>query len=209
MFDALCVVIPRRSPRSPGHAPRNVGRAELLARLAGRSMVDVMVTTSEEPGPTAAAGADPPDPPVRRSQPVSARGPALVVLGIAVCIVLAGVLASAFDSGNVPTTSLRSIAIRDGTVVPLTPATVAMKRIVSASEPPGDIIGNMAVPTGSPVTHVVNTDQGQGQFDRTVYFTTQLSSDQVVDLYRTLLPRLGWRVLYAGSGSGRYGGQGT
>ena len=52
---------------------------------------------------------------------------------------------------------------------------------------------------------MVNTDQGQAQFDRTVAFTTRLSSDQVVDVYRTLLPRLGWRVIYAGPGAGRRG----
>jgi hypothetical protein len=167
-----------------------------------------MVTTSQDPGPTAPARAGRDVPSGGRSQPVSVRGPALVVLGIAVFIVGAGVVASALDSGKSPTTSLHSIAIR-GTDIPLTPATVAMRRIVSTSEPPADIIGNVAVPAGSPVTHVVNTDQGQGQFDRAVSFTTQLSSDQVVDLYRTLLPRLGWRVLYAGPGAGRFGGQGT
>jgi hypothetical protein len=167
-----------------------------------------MVTTSQDPGPPSPPGTEP-EPGGRRYQPVSVRGPALVVLGIAVFIVVAGVAASALASGNAPTTSLRSIALPGGPVVQLTPATVAMKRIVSASEPPGDIIGNMAVPDGSDVTHVVNTDQGQAQFDRTVAFTTPLSSNQVVELYRALLPRLGWRVLYAGPGAGRFGGQGT
>jgi hypothetical protein len=168
-----------------------------------------MVTTSQDQGPTAPAGTDQLTPAGRGVQPASVRGPALIVLGIAVCIVVAGVVASALGSGNGPTTSLRSIALPGGTVVPLTPASVAMKRIVDSSEPPADIIGNMAVPSGSTVTHVTNTDQGQAQFDRTVAFTTQLSSGQVVDLYRALLPRLGWRVLYAGPGTGRFGGQGT
>jgi hypothetical protein len=81
-----------------------------------------------------------------------------------------------------------------------------MKPIVSAGEPPADIVGNLAVPAGSSVTHFVNIDQGQTQFDRTVYFTTSLSADQVVDLYRALLPRLGWRVIYVGAGTGQPGG---
>jgi hypothetical protein len=168
-----------------------------------------MVSTSQDPGPSVPPGPDEPEATGRGVRPASVRGPALVVLGIAVFIVVAGVAASALASGNAPTTSLRSVTLPAGTVVPLTPALVAMKRIVNASEPPADIIGNLAVPSGSQVTHVVNTDQGQAQFDRTVAFTTQLSSGQVVELYRTLLPRLRWRVVYAGPGTGHFGSQGT
>ncbi len=167
-----------------------------------------MVTTSPETDPGAPAGTADVGPDEPRGRPPSVRGPALIVLAIAVFIVVAGVVASAIGSGNGPTTTLSSITVA-GNTVRLTPARVAMRAIVSASEPPADIIGNLSVPTGSPVTHVVNIDQGQGQFDRTVGFTTRLASDQVVELYRTLLPRLGWRVIYAGPGAGRAGGQGT
>ncbi len=164
-----------------------------------------MVTTSQPPDQVAEA-----DPAVAVGRPrsFSLRGPALV-LGVAVFIVVAGAVASAIASGKAPTSSLRSIAVPDGTVVPLTPARTPMRSIVTASEPPADIIGNLEVPTGSTVTGHVNTDQGQGQYDRTVSFSTRLASDQVVDVYRALLPRLGWRVLYAGPGSGRFGGRGT
>ena len=168
-----------------------------------------MVSTPRELGSAAPEEASRVDPAGPRFQPVSIRGPALIVLGIALFIVIAGVVASAVDSGNAPTTSIRSIAIRGSTVVPLTPATSAMKSIVTASGPPADIMGNMDVPASSQVTHSVNTDQGQAQFDRTVYSTTPLSSDQVVDVYRALLPRLGWQVIYAGAGIGGHGGQGT
>jgi hypothetical protein len=123
----------------------------------------------------------------------------LVVLGIAVFIVVAGIVASALASGSDPTLSIRKITIPGGTVVPLTPAASAMKAIVSAGEPPADILGNLAVPAGSTVTRTINLDQGASQFDRTVVLRTGLSSDQVADLYRTLLPRLGWAVLDSGS----------
>jgi hypothetical protein len=143
------------------------------------------------------------DPDNRSFQQMSLRGPALVVLGIAVFIVIAGIAASALNSGSRPTLSVRRVTIPDGTVVQLTPAPTAMKSIVSAGEPPADILGNLAVPTGSPVTHTLNSDQSGGQFDRTVSFRTGLSSDQVVATYRTLLPRLGWQVIYGGSGAQR------
>ncbi len=143
--------------------------------------------------------AEPVDPDNRQFQPMSLRGPALVVLGIAVFIVVAGVLASALGSGTSPTLSIHSLTIPDGTVVNLTSATTAMRSIVGAGEPPADILGNLAVPSGAAVTHTVNSDQNAAQFDRTVSFRTGLSSDQVVDVYRNLLPRLGWRVIYVGA----------
>ncbi len=139
------------------------------------------------------------DPEHRLYQPMSIRGPALVVLGIAVFIVVVGVVASALVSGSDTTLSIHRITIPDGTSVPLTPAATAMKSIVSAGEPPADILGNLAVPSGSAVTRTVNADQGAGQFDRTVVFRTGLSDDQVADLYRTLLPRLGWKDIDNGS----------
>ena len=139
------------------------------------------------------------DPEDRLYEPMSIRGPALVVLGIAVLIVVVGVVASALASGGGTTLSIHKITIPDGTTVPLTPAAIAMKPIVSAGEPPADILGNLAVPSGSAVTRTVNVDHGAGQFDRTAVFRTGLSADQVADLYRTLLPRLGWKVLDRGS----------
>jgi len=161
-----------------------------------------MVGTPElaPPSPDEATALDPDN---RAYQPMSLRGPALAVLGIAVLIVVAGVVASAFGSGTSPNLSIRRITIPDGTVVGLTPATTAMRSIVSAGEPPADILGNLAVPSGSPVTRTLNVDQNAGQFDRTVAFRTGLSSGQVVEVYRALLPRLGWHVNYVGSGSRR------
>jgi hypothetical protein len=167
-----------------------------------------MVGTAQELASPPPDDAEAVDPHHRTYQTMSLRGPALIVLGIAVFIVVAGTVASAFDSGSTPVLSLHSVAIPDGTVVHLTPATTAMKSIVSAGEPPADIVGNMDVPSGSPVVRTVNSDQNETQFDRTVHFTTGLSSDQVIDVYRTLLPRLGWQVIYVGSGDQR-GGQGT
>ena len=75
----------------------------------------------------------------------------------------------------------------------------ALKSIVDAGQPPADIIGNLAVPSGSTVVRTLNVDQGAGQYDRTVVLRTGLSSDEVGDLYRTLLPRLGWKVTDRGS----------
>ena len=166
-----------------------------------------MVDTAPELSPTTHAGAVQVDSDATNKSP-SAKGPALVVLGIAVFIVLVGTIGSALESGSAPTLSIHSVTIPDGSVVPMTPAATAMKSVVSGGQPPADIIGNLAVPSKSPVVRTVNSDQGVAQFDRTVYFTSGLSSDQVVSAYRTLLPELGWKVIYDGSGAQR-SGQGT
>jgi hypothetical protein len=145
------------------------------------------------------------EPAVQRYESVSVRGPALVVLGIAVLIIVVGVVGSALTSGGSPTLTVRSVTTPAGTLVQLTPATTALKSIVSAAGPPSDIIGDLAVPADSPVTGHINADQGVSQFDRTVEFTSGLPSDQVVDVYRDLLPKLGWKVLFVGSGASRLG----
>ncbi len=151
---------------------------------------------------------DPGVPPARTTQPVSVKGPALVVLGVAVVIIVTGVLASALVSGSTPVLTIRQVTIGDGTVVALSPAATALRPIIAAGEPPADILGNLAVPTGARRVSVVNSDQSQTQFDRTVGFTTSLSADQVVATYHTLVPRLGWQVLYVGDAA-RSGHVGT
>ncbi len=151
----------------------------------------------EAPSPDEDLSVDPED---RTYQRMSLRGPAIIVVGIAAFILVGGVLASIFSGGNNPVLALHSIRIPDGTVVKLTPATNALKPIIS-SEPPADILSALAVPTGSVLQHWVNIDQNQTQYDRTASFTTGLSSDQVIDVYKTGLPRLGWKLLYQGQGN--------
>lgn len=146
------------------------------------------------------------DPEDRTYQPLSLRTPAFIVLGLAVLIVVVGLVASAFTSGSTPGLTVHQITIPDGTVVHLTPATEALKSIVGEGQPPADILGPLAVPAGSTVTGTVNIDQNAGQFDRTVDFTTGLSADQVVSLFHTLLPKLGWHVTSVGPSDS---GQGT
>ena len=93
-------------------------------------------------------------------------------------------------------------------MVHLTPATTAMKSIVSAGQPPADIIGNLVVPAGSPVVRTLNIDQGATQFDRTVYFTTGLSTDRWSTSTGRSCPGWAGQVIYHGDGP-RRSGRGT
>jgi hypothetical protein len=120
-----------------------------------------------------------------------------------VLIVLVGVVGSALASGGSPTANLRTVTVANGTVVHLTPATTAMRSIVGDGQPPADVLGNLEVPSGSRAVRTADIDQNAAQFDRTVYFSSDLSSDEIVDAYRTVLPKLGWSISYTGQGVAR------
>ncbi|MGD0882807.1 MAG: hypothetical protein ABSB09_14670 [Acidimicrobiales bacterium] len=134
-------------------------------------------------------------------EPMSLRVPVLIVLGLAVVILVGGVVASAVSSGSNPVFTLRQVTLSDGTVVALSPAAVKMKAIESNDEPPADILGNLGVPTASSATGVVNSDQNAAQFDRTVDFDSPLAPTQVIGAYTLMLKDVGWKILYSGPAS--------
>jgi hypothetical protein len=138
----------------------------------------------------------------RRATSVSAKGPALVVLGLAVLIVLVGTIGSALESGGAPVLTVHQVRLPDGSVVHLTPATTALRSIVSAGQPPADILGNLAVPAGSRVVRTLNISQNASQYDESVDFSTDLSSQDVLSVFHVLLPKQGWSLSYTGSGAG-------
>ena len=135
----------------------------------------------------------------RGYEPMSVRGPALIVLGLAVFLLIGGVVASAISSGSTPSFSIRKVTLADGTTVALSPAAVRLHAIVSNDEPPADIIGNLGIPTESVVTGVVNSDQHTAQFDRTAALTSQMADAQVAEAYRLILQAAGWKIVYQGS----------
>ena len=127
-----------------------------------------MVTTSQPAVPDA-DGDDGDDPPVPRFEPMSVRGPALIVLGLAVVILLGGTLAAALTStGPTPASRVASATLSDGTHVTFSPATSRLRSIVTNGQPPTDILGSLGVLTTSDITGTVDGDQGTTQFDRTV-----------------------------------------
>jgi len=135
----------------------------------------------------------------RGYEPMSVRGPALIVLGLAVFLLIGGVAASAISSGSNPTFSVRHVTLSDGTTVALAPATSKLHVLISNDEPPADIIGNLGVPKESVVTGVVNSDQHAAQFDRTATLHSGLAQSQVTEAYDHLLRAVGWQVIYTGA----------
>jgi hypothetical protein len=153
-----------------------------------------MVSTSQ------VAQAESPDSgtPTPSYEPMSVKGPALIVLGLAVAILLGGVAAAALSSSSNPTFSIRQVTLDDGSTVHLVPATVKLHAIVNNSEPPADIIGNLGIPQESTVVGVVNSDRHTAQFDRTIKLSSQLAQPQVSEVYRRMLHAVAWKIVYQG-----------
>jgi hypothetical protein len=172
-----------------------------------------MVGTVTGIGTGPASDAEDSPPPPSAPAPV-VRGPALVVLGLAVLIVVVGLVAAAISSGSGSRpgasnagAALGQVTLADGTVVHLVPATTALRSLEGQGDPPPDIIGHLAVPSGSRPTGTVNEDLSAGLYDQTAKFATPQVGDDVVQTYRTALPRLGWKVIFDGPGvrNGRSG----
>jgi len=132
-------------------------------------------------------------------EPMSVKGPAMIVLGLAVVILLGGVAAAALSSRSDPTFTIRHVTLDDGTQVGLVPAAVKLHAIVDNGEPPTDIIGNLGIPRESVVHGVINSDRHTAQFDRTVDLTSQLAQPQVAEAYRRMETAVGWKVIYQGA----------
>lgn len=165
-----------------------------------------MVGTAEHLGSPPSDDVEAVDPENRLYQPVSTRGPALVVLGLAILILVLGVIGSVIATSSSSPSTQSTVRIAGGKVIALTPATTALASIVSDGQPPADIISRLVVPANSTIVRTINSDEGVSQFDRTVSFTTHLSQAQVVATYRAVLPRLGWSITYHGP---QTGGSGT
>ncbi len=159
-----------------------------------------MVTTSQSTVPDA-GGADDDVPPVPRFEPMSVRGPALIVLGLAVFILLGGTLAAALTSTTpAPAAHVASVTLSDGTQVTFSPASTRLRSIVASGQPPADILSSLGVATTSTVVGTVDGDQGTSQFDRTVNLHTgALAQSQIAEAYRLMVKANGWDVIYQGN----------
>jgi hypothetical protein len=139
-------------------------------------------------------------------QSVPTRKLALVVLGIALAIVVLGVLGSIVTSSSGSPTTPASIRLPDGSTVALTPATKALAGLVGNGNPPSDILGNLAVPADSHVVRIAASMGQVSQYDETAFLTSPINGSQLLATYRRLLPQLGWSVLYRGSAPQNAGG---
>jgi hypothetical protein len=133
----------------------------------------------------------PPLPPVGR--PFSMK-PAAIVLGLAtlVLIVFAGG-AALFKAtpAKAPAKSTKSVA---GTTLRATGALDALAPIVSAGQPPGNVLNAVTVPAGAHRLSHINYAGEASQYDEAVTFSVAGTQAAVIDFYKVEMKRDGWQI---------------
>jgi hypothetical protein len=135
------------------------------------------------------------------------KGPALIVIAIALFLIIGGGLLALLPGGtassNAGGTGLTGAGAAGesgvatpgvATVVPVISATKTLAKIRDSGSLPSDIQDAMVIPAKSTVTGTKDLDQGAGQFDREVDLSAPYTKSDLITSYRTELPLLGWSI---------------
>jgi hypothetical protein len=133
--------------------------------------------------------------------------PALIVGGLAVVILIAFSLGSAFthtppSPSKAPTgsvavkgSSLRAVAAQSG-----------LKPIEQDGQPPANVVAAITLPEGA--TRLSSTDPGEGStYDQSVQFSVNASEAAVLGFYKTELHAFGWTQVTSGAATHQAGQQ--
>lgn len=129
------------------------------------------------------------------------KGPALIVVGIALFIIIfGGVIAALPGKGHSKAQSPKVVRVETGngtsnqSSVNLVSAVAALRAIADNNAVPSDITNSLVVPVGSTVTGSQNLDGNAGQYDREITLLAPYRATTLVDCYQQELPRLGWKM---------------
>jgi hypothetical protein len=129
-------------------------------------------------------------------------GPAAIVLGIAVVIVVFGAVVALAGSS-----SAHAPASQLGTSVPgvpfrAIPAQSDLAHIESGGEPPPDVLKALTVPSVSKYVGDSNDGADLDQYEESVTFAVPATSTSVADFYRKELPAARWSMQFDGLANG-------
>jgi hypothetical protein len=148
--------------------------------------------------PSATTTAEPPSPPLPPpGRPVSLK-PAAIVLGLATLVLalFAGgaalfrstpAQAPSKNSARVAGTSLRAIG-----------ALGALRPIVSAGQPPGNVLNAVVVPVGVHRLSHINYGGQANQYDQQVTFSIGGTQAAVIDFFKSAMKQKGWQIESSG-----------
>ncbi len=141
--------------------------------------------------------------PPRRRPPGPSTKPALVVLGLALFIFVVGVaLELASGDQSRPTASPHSITTARGVGLHAVPARPLLKAIVTAGQPPDDLLDALAVPKGSTAVPSSAINQGVESYDRSLRFEVGTTEQRVlITFFRAQLSAEHWKLLSRGPSS--------
>ncbi len=131
-------------------------------------------------------------------------GPALVVVGLAVLISVAGAI-FAFVGTNGPPASAAHPGVKVGnTGLSVASAAADFKAVTRGGEPPKDVLSALVVPAGSRLTGAARVGGGVELYDAQVTIRVDTKPASVETFYRDELRSLGWtnRTTSATAGNG-------
>jgi len=136
---------------------------------------------------------------VPRRPPGPSARPALIPLGIAALVLIAGGISAALTtSGNAQPAPTHSIPTVRGATIRAVPGRSALRPIVTAGQPPPDILNVVPLPAGTSVKTGSATDNGIGLYDHSLSFAAGVSEQRVISFFRAELKALKWQVVTQG-----------
>jgi hypothetical protein len=165
---------------------------------------EVVAPASGAPPNGATSHAAPPNgdgsgPGVRRELPGPSTRPALIVVGIALVVLLAGGIGAALtSSGSDSPAPVTSLPTAKGATITAVPGRPLLAPIVTAGSPPGDILDAVAMPKGATVKTGSATDNGIGLYDHSLSFDVPVSEQRVIDFFRVELKAFKWDTVSQG-----------
>ena len=156
--------------------------------------MDESSTATTAPLATAAAEASPPAPP----QPPAGRPftmkPAAVVLGLAVLVLIVFAGGAALFKATPPRAPAKGTTAVAGTTLRATGALRALAPIISAGQPPGNVLNAVTVPAGAHRLSHINYAGEASQYDEAVTFSVAGTQAAVIDFYKVEMKHAGWQI---------------
>jgi hypothetical protein len=135
-------------------------------------------------------------------QPAPSLGPALIVVGIALVIVVFGAALALIGtaSAHAPVTQVGSKV--PGVAVEAVPASSYLSHIESSGEPPPDIVKQLTIPVASKYVSSASESAALSQFASSITFSSPDPSKQVAAFYSAELPIGHWSLQFNGKAGG-------
>ena len=119
---------------------------------------------------------------------------ASIVLGLALVVVVGGLLAQGFAGPSAPTPAPANVATAKGSPLKAIPARSDLAPLIADGEPPDDIVNAVVLPAGSLPGTVINNTNSAESYDEQRLFTLTSSQSDIIKFFEIDLPAQGWHV---------------
>jgi hypothetical protein len=124
--------------------------------------------------------------------------PALIVLGIALALLIAGTVASGLAGSQGGAQPKHSAITAKGSPLQAEAAKPSLSVISSAGAPPTNVLNALTLPVGSKVKPGTATNAGLGPYDRSLSFVVADSEQKVIDFFHVQLHADLWSSMSEG-----------